>query len=195
MPCASSPRKERTGSVLSRVEVDEDEAFPHLALDRRHPAAVGVEVQQQILAGGRVQRAVQLVAPAVEAAVQQRRAALHLLERVVLPQHLVAAVRADVVEGADHVVLAPHDDDRGVEEPQLPGEVAARLRHPLDPAHVEPGLLEDVLAFLFVELLGNAVFERHRAAAEFGIRVGPMSACGFGHQAVVTHEALLRAER
>ena len=34
------------------VEVDEDEALPHLALNCGHPAAVGVEVQQQILPGG-----------------------------------------------------------------------------------------------------------------------------------------------
>ena len=76
-----------------------------------------------------------------------------LLEGVVLPQHLVAAVRADVVQGADHVVLAPHDDDRGVEEFQFSGEVATGLRHSLDTPHVEPGLLEDIRTFLLVELL------------------------------------------
>ena len=135
------------------VEIDEDEPFPDFALNRRHPAAVGIEVQQQILSGGGVQRAVQLVTPAMEAAVQQGRPALHLLEGVVLPQHLVAAVWADVVQGADHTVLAAHDDDRGVEEFQFAGEVAAGLRHSLDAAHVEPGLLEDVLTFLLVELL------------------------------------------
>ena len=34
------------------VEIDEDEPFPDFALNRRHPAAVGIEVEQQILAGG-----------------------------------------------------------------------------------------------------------------------------------------------
>ena len=170
-----------------RVEVDEDEAFPHLALDRGHPAAVGVEVEQQIGAGGRVQRSVQLVAPAVEAAVQQGRTAGHLLEGVVLPQHLVAAVRTDVVHGADHAVFAADDDDRGVEERELAGEVASRLRHLLDSTHVEPGLAEDVFAFFLVELLGDAVLEGHRTATEFGVRIGPMSASGLGHQAVATH--------
>src|SRR3954469_2069871 len=129
----------------------------------------------------------------MEAAVQQRRAARHLLEGVVLPQHLVAPVRADVVEGADHAVLAPHDDDRGVEELQLAGEVAARLGHTLDPPDVEPGLLEDVLALFLVELFGNAVLERHRTSAQFGMSIGPMSTCRLGDQGFLTHEALLRA--
>src|SRR6185312_2986686 len=100
----------------------------------------------------------------------------------------------DVVEGADYVVLAAHDDYRGVEKPQLPSEVAAGLRHSLDPADVQPGLLEDVVAFLLVEIGRHAVLERDRAPAEFGIGIRPMSTFGFGHQAVVTHEALLRAD-
>src|SRR5947208_11601646 len=107
----------------------------------------------------------------METAVQQRRAALHFLKGVVLPEHFVAAVRTDVVEGADHVVLAPNNDDRGVEELQLAGEVAAGLRHSLHPPDVEPGLLEDVLAFLLVELWRNAILERHRTSAEFGIGI------------------------
>ena len=55
----------------------------------------------------------------METAVQQQLAAGHLLERIVLPQELVATVRADVVEEQDNVVLAPHNDDRGVEELRL----------------------------------------------------------------------------
>src|SRR6185312_9807110 len=96
---------QRLGVV--RVEIDEDEAFPDIALDRRHAAAVGVEVEQQVFSRGRMQQAVKVVAPPMEPAVQQRRSPLHLLERVVLPQDLVAAMRADVVERANYVVLAP----------------------------------------------------------------------------------------
>ena len=48
-----------------------------------------------------------------------------------------------------------------------------------------------MFAFLLVELLGHAVLERHRTAAEFGIRVGPVTALGFAHQGFVTHEILL----
>ena len=37
------------------VEVDEDEAFPNVALNCGHAATVGVEVEQQIRTGGGVQ--------------------------------------------------------------------------------------------------------------------------------------------
>ena len=106
-----------------------------------------------------MQRAVQVVSPTVESAVQQRCAPGHLLERIVLPQELVAAVGADVVEGADDVILAPHNYDRRVQELEFACEVAAWLLHPFDAAHIQPGLLEDVLTFLLVELRRDAVFE------------------------------------
>jgi hypothetical protein len=138
-----------------------------------------------------VQRPVQVVAPTVEAAVQQRSAALHLLERVVLPQHLVAAVRADVVERADDVVLAPHDDDRRVQELELAREITTGAWHALDAAHVEPGLLEDVLAFLVVEDFRHAVLERDRAAAQLGIGVAPVPARRLRDQGFGTHRVLL----
>ena len=78
----------------------------HCICGTRH--AVRVEVQQQILARRRDQGAVELIAPAVKAAEEQRGLALHFLERVVPPEELVAAVRADIVQGADDVVLAAH---------------------------------------------------------------------------------------
>src|SRR3546814_18000248 len=86
------------------VEIDEDEALPHLALDRRNAAVAGVKVEQEILARRRHQLAVEFISPAVEAAIQQRRLTLDFLERIVAPEQLVAAVRADVVERAQHLV-------------------------------------------------------------------------------------------
>jgi hypothetical protein len=96
-------------------------------------------------------------------------------------------MRADVVEGADHIVFTSHDDDRGIQEFQFAREVAAGPRYSLHAPHVEPGLLEDVLAFFLVELLRNTVFERHRAAAQFGIRIRSVPACRLGDEDLLTH--------
>lgn len=87
-------------------------------------------VRRELAAAGDPDRApaMQEYMKSVEAAVQQRRPAGHFFERIVLPQHLVSPVWTDVVEGADYAVLAPHDDDRGVEEPQLAGEVNEAAR-------------------------------------------------------------------
>src|SRR3546814_9777437 len=101
------------------VEIDEDEALPHLALDRRNAAVAGVKVEQEILARRRHQLAVEFISPAVEAAIQQRRLTLDFLERIVAPEQLVDAVRADVVERAQHIVLATHHEHGGVEELEL----------------------------------------------------------------------------
>ena len=125
----------------------EDESLPDLALHRRNTAAVGVEVEQQIAPGGRVQRAIQVVAPTVEAAVKQRCTASDLFERIIPPKEFVTTVRANVVERTYNVVL-PRTMMIDVFGLEFACEVAALLRHTFDAAHVQPGLLEDVLHVL-----------------------------------------------
>src|SRR3546814_13715011 len=68
------------------------------------------------LARRRHQLAVEFISPAVEAAIQQRRLTLDFLERIVAPEQLVAAVRTDVVERAQHIVLARSEERRAGKE-------------------------------------------------------------------------------
>jgi hypothetical protein len=61
-------------------------------------------------------------------------------------------VPADVVEGADLLVLTLHDDHRRPCGVDLLGEIASDARQFLDAGDVEPGAFEDRLAFELVEL-------------------------------------------
>src|SRR5262249_32289129 len=86
---------------------------------------------------------------------------------------LVAAVTAHVVEGADLVVHAPDDDQRGLCDRQLLGEEAALAPQLLDPSDVQPGALEDRLALELEERGRDRVLERHGLRAELRRVRGP----------------------
>ena len=84
-----------------RVEVDEDEPVPHVAVHRAQPVLRLVEVEELVLLLHERQRAVEAVAPAVVLAGELPAGASDLLVGKVVPHQLVSAVTADVVEGAD----------------------------------------------------------------------------------------------
>ena len=132
-------------SVCARLlgEVHEDEPLPHLAV-HRHEAVVGlVDPEELALLKDEGAAAVEIVLPAVVLAGELPAGSTDLLGRVVGPHQLVAAVAADVVEGADLVVHAPDDDQRGARDRELLGEEAALSPELLDPPDVQPGPLED----------------------------------------------------
>ena len=116
------------------------------------PVLRGVEVEELARLLHEGQLALEVVAPAVVLAGELPAGALDLLVGKVVPHQLVSAMTADVVEGADLLVLALHHDDRRLGGVDLLGEVAADARQLLDAGDVEPGALEDGLAFEFVEL-------------------------------------------
>ena len=95
-----------------------------------------------------------------------------------LPHHLVAAVRAHVVEGVDVVVEAARDDDRRQSARQFAGEEGALLRQPLGAPDAQPVLLEHGLALGGEELLGDRVLVVHRAGAEVGVVGGVLAPPG-----------------
>src|SRR5262249_33767803 len=99
--------------------------------------------------------------------------------RMVGPHELVAAMAADVVEGADLVVHAADDDQRGVGDCEILGEEAALPPELLDPSDVQPGPLEDGLALELVELGRDRALVRHRAGSKLWIVLGPASLGGF----------------
>ena len=134
------------------VEVHEDEARPRLA-PHRHEAEVGpVEVEELALLLHERQVAVEAVAPAVVLAGELPGGAADLFAGVVVPHQLVAAVAADVVEGADLAGHVAHDDDRGARRVELTREVAAVAGQLLDAADVQPGAAEDGVALELVVL-------------------------------------------
>ena len=93
-------------------EVHEDEAFPHLAVHGDEAVLALVQVEELALLLDEGQRALEVVTPAVVLAGELAAGAARLLARVVLPHQLVAAVAADVVEGAHPALHVAHDDDR-----------------------------------------------------------------------------------
>ena len=155
------------------IEVDEDEAVPHVALHRLQPVLRAVEVEELALLLHERQFTLEVVAPPVVLAGELTAGALDLLVRKVVPHQLVSAMPADVVEGADLLVLALHHDHRRLGRVDLLGEVAADARQFLDAGDVEPGPLEDGLAFEFVELRRGRVAERDRPGPEFRVVLRP----------------------
>ena len=125
-----------------------------------------VEVEELLLLLDERACTVEVVAPGVVLADELARGAARLLLGVVVPDQLVPAVPAHVVEGTDLAVLPLHDDDGRLGDGELLGEVAPRARQLLDPAHVEPGPLEDGLALQLEELLGYGVLVIHRLGPE-----------------------------
>ena len=84
---------------------DEDEAVPDLAFHRLQAVVAAVEVAEGLRAGRAAQGAVEVVDPAVERADE----GVPALARVA-GRDAGAAVAAEVVDGADHAVLAADDE-------------------------------------------------------------------------------------
>src|SRR6202042_3331005 len=78
-----------------------------------------------------------------------------------------------------------HHDDRGLGDGELLGEVAPRTRQLLDPAHIEPGPLEDGLALQLEELMRNGVLVVHRLRAEVEV----LRPAAFGRLGPTWHES------
>src|SRR5262249_19727086 len=76
-------------------------------------------------------------------------------------------------EGADLAVAVAHDDDRRACGVELLREVAADAGELLDPAEVQPGLLEDGLALELVPLGRGGVGVGRRTRAQLGVVLGP----------------------
>ena len=91
-----------------------------------------------------------------------------LLLRVVLPHELVAAVRAHVVERADHTVATPGDDQRGSQAGELTGEVVTWVGDLELAPDVEPRASEHRVELVFVVPRIDRVVERHVAGAHAG---------------------------
>jgi hypothetical protein len=146
------PRKLREPLTRLVLQRDEDEARPDVAVHRDEAVVGLVQVEELTLLLHERAPAVELVLPAVVLADELAAAAARLLAREVGPYQLVAAVAADVVEGADLAVHAAHDDDRRVGERELLREVAALAGELLDAPDVQPAALEDGLPLELVEL-------------------------------------------
>jgi hypothetical protein len=147
-------RAEEFGECLRRLlgEVHEDEPLPHLAV-HRHEAVVGlVDPEELTLLKDEGQAAFEIVLPAVILAGELPAGSTDLLGRVVGPHQLVAAVAADVVEGADLVVHAADDDQRGARDVERLGEEAALFAGAARPVRRSARPLEDGLALELVEL-------------------------------------------
>src|SRR5262249_7546394 len=154
-------------------EVHEDEAVPHVAVygDERELRLVDAEELALLQHVGELP--VEVVPPAVILAGELPAAAARLGARIVVPDELVAAVTAHVVEGADLVVHAAHDDQRRLRDRELAREEAALAPQLLDPPDVQPGPLEDRLALELEELGRDRALVRHRVGVELGIVLGP----------------------
>src|SRR5262249_46935817 len=126
-------RPEELPQTLPRlgIEVDEDEPVPHVAVDGDQAIAALVDVEELALLLHERAPAVEAVAPAVVLAHELATGALRLFARELVPDELVAAVAADVVEGAHDAALVAHHDDRGARDLDLAGDIAADARHVL----------------------------------------------------------------
>ena len=89
---------------VGRVEVDEDEPFPGVDPDGREAVVGLVEIEELALLLHEGEVTLEGVAPTVVLALELPARPRHLFARVVLPDELVPAVSAHVVEGA-HLLI------------------------------------------------------------------------------------------
>ncbi len=169
------------------VEVDEDEAFPHLAADRRQAVAALVEVEELVLLLDEREVAVQAVPPGVVLAGELPAGSGGLLVGKVVPHQLVSAVPADVVVRLDRAVLGLDDDHRGTGSGrgQFPGEVAAGARQPVHPSDVEPLFAEHRFALGLEERRVDRVAVVDRVGPQLGIILCPAAGSCLGKWANV----------
>src|SRR5262245_7563402 len=168
-------RAEKLRESLLRLlgEVHEDEPLPHVAVHRHEAVVRLVDPEELALLEDVRQATVELVPPAVVLACELPARTADLLGRVVGPHQLVAAVAADVVEGADLVIHATDDDQRGIRDRELLGEEAPLSPELLDPPDVQPGAFEDGFALELVELGRDRAFVRYRRGSQVGIVLRP----------------------
>ena len=122
-------------------QIDEDEALPDARVDRGEAVLPLVEAEEILLVRHADQRAGVAVDPVVEVAVEAAGA------RALLVQHQrVAAVGADVVEGAHHTVRAPDEQQGDLADGEVADDIVAGLRDVVHAADVDPAPAEDALA-------------------------------------------------
>ncbi len=142
------------------VEVGEDERPPGGHLHRHQPHGLGVEALAPLHLGRAQQRSIQPVRPAVIAALQRLPLAAPL-------GHRAGPVQADVVESAQRVAIADHDD-RLVTD--LRREEAPGFGHVGRPPHQLPRAAEDLLVLQREEdRVGVAARRDRLGAADVGV--------------------------
>ncbi|MNE39232.1 hypothetical protein D3C80_1331740 [compost metagenome] len=124
------------------VHVDEDEACVFFDTQLHQGRVFFVEVDHVVAVARVGQLAVELEGPGVV------RAGDDVLGLAAAAEQLVAAVRADVVEGAQDAVAAAHDDDAFADH--FTGDVGVVLGHFAAVADADPAAGEDVF-FLVLE--------------------------------------------
>src|SRR5947209_1592223 len=92
---------------------------------------------------------------------------------------------ADVVIRLDVPGRRAHQNDRGVDGLELFGEVAALARKLFDATNVEPGTLENRLAFQLVDLWADGILIGHRLGAELRVVLRPAA---FGRLGKSSHK-------
>jgi hypothetical protein len=132
--------------------VHEYETRPDLAVHGHQTVETLVEIEELTLLLDERELALEVVTPPMVLAGELAAHTAGFFSWIVVPDELVSSMTADVVEGPDFLVLATDDDDRCIDNSELLGEVASHSGQLLDPTHVEPGTLEDGLAFPLIEL-------------------------------------------
>ena len=150
-------------------EVDEDEPGEHVAVHLRHPQGALVEVEELLFLGDVGDAPIEPVAPPVILARELAARAAGLLLRVLLPNDLVAAMGAHVVERVHGAVEIACDDDRRQSARQVAGEVRPRSRQSFRAADAQPCPLEHRFSLGLEELLVDAVVVVDGGSPELGV--------------------------
>jgi hypothetical protein len=94
----------------------------------------------------------------------------------ILPNQLVAAMRAHVVECAYPAIPVTHYENGGLTNREILYEVITGFRDLLDPPDIKPYLWENALLLFFEICPRNIRIDRHRIGSEFRVKVMPLFA-------------------
>ena len=161
---------EIVAQALLRVgsQVDENKPLPDLGRNGGQTVFAFVEIKKVLLIRNPGQPACRIVGPTVEAARQDART-----RAPVIPDECVAAVRADIVKGANHLVRAADDENGRPTHRDVLNEIVSRFGNRLHPANVQPGPTKNPLTFELEICRGDARLCRDRAGADLRIFFHP----------------------
>ena len=177
------------GGRVVWVKVHEDEPLPNLALNASESVLLLVEVEELAFLLNESELAFEVEAPGVVLALELAAHPAGLVAGVFVPNQLIAAMAADVVECVDPVIPGADDDDRRSGGVDLLSEVAPLPRNLLDAADIQPAFAKNRVLLGCVELGVDRVGVVDGGRAELRVMLCPGSFIGLrksGHSVVLT---------
>ena len=165
------------------AQVNKDKAFPGVCGQWGEAKCVFIKIKKVRFIGNKTERAFKRIRPAVELAAES------LAAPALIPDNLIAPMRADIMESPYLTVLAAYNQDRGAAHRQVFDIIVSRVGDVINTTDVEPEFAKNFFALLFKIRRRDARFDRHWFGAQCRVVFMPDFTVGLGRHI----EMLLRS--